>query len=344
VDTLSRRNFLNKALLLLSSAVVFPNESEAAIHAGLSVIEQGRSGSYPSYLKLFDTGELSQRAEKLYSFYENCRLCPRDCRVNRLNGQTGKCEATAKLKISSAVPHFGEEAPLVGKGGSGTIFFSHCGLRCVYCQNYTISIEGEGIEVTDERLAESMLKLQKWGCHNINIVTPTHYVPSLVNALRTAIPMGLRIPLVYNTGGYEQLEVLQFLEGIIDIYLPDCKYMDPMKAGMYSSEAYNYPHYVKIALKEMHRQVGDLEVRKGVAVRGLILRHLVLPHRIAGTQELCKFVAENLSKSTYVNIMRQYRPEHRAREYPEIARRISRKEYEEALSWAKHYGLHRLAK
>jgi len=343
VEVQSRRRFLTEAVLLLSSAFVIPTgitgEEKHAISGKKNPAE-----SYPSYLKLFKSSELSERAKKLYSFYENCCLCPRDCRVDRLKGQTGKCEATAKLKISSAVPHFGEEAPLVGKRGSGTIFFSHCGLRCVYCQNYTISIEGEGIEISDERLAESMLKLQKWGCHNINLVTPTHYVPSIVNALQTAIPMGLRIPLVYNTGGYERLEVLQLLEDIVDIYLPDCKYMDSQQAGRYSDEAYNYPYYVKIALKEMYRQVGDLEMSGGVAVRGLILRHLILPRNIAGTDEFCKFVAENLSRTTYVNIMRQYRPEHKAREYPEIARRISRKEYQEALNWAKNHGLHRIAR
>jgi putative pyruvate formate lyase activating enzyme len=244
--------------------------------------------------------------------------------------------------VSSAHPHFGEESPLVGKYGSGTIFFSNCGLRCVYCQNYTISIEGEGVEIADRRLADSMISLQKMGCHNINLVTPTHYVPNIVSALEKAIQRGLEIPLVYNTGGYEKLEVLQQLEGIIDIYMPDCKYMDPKHAAMYSDGAFSYPYYVKIALKEMYRQVGDLVVEKGIARRGLIIRHLVLPNRIAGTEEFLKFVAENLSKTTYLNIMRQYRPEHRANEYPELARQLKRKEYTEALQWAKKYDLFRL--
>ncbi|MGD9347936.1 MAG: radical SAM protein [Candidatus Aminicenantes bacterium] len=254
----------------------------------------------------------------------------------------GRCRASDRVEVSSAYPHFGEESPLVGKHGSGTIFFSNCGLRCIYCQNYTISIEGEGIEISDNRLADSMISLQKMGCHNINLVTPTHYVPSIVSALEKAIQKGLRIPLVYNTGGYEKLEVLQLLDGIIDIYMPDCKYMNPEYAATYSDGAYNYPHYVKIALKEMFRQVGDLIIQKGIARRGLIIRHLVLPNRIAGTEEFVKFVSENLSKTTYVNIMRQYRPEYKAIEYPKIARQINRKEYAEALNWAKKYGLLRL--
>jgi putative pyruvate formate lyase activating enzyme len=298
----------------------------------------------PSYLQLQKTGELDKRVEQLYSIYENCHLCPRDCRVNRIKGQTGKCLATAKVKVSSAAPHFGEESPLVGRGGSGTIFFSNCNLRCIYCQNYTISIEGEGIEIAERRLAETMIKLQTMGCVNINFVTPTHYLPSIVKALRLAIPMGLRIPLVYNTSGYEKLEILQLLDNIIDIYLPDCKYMDPAYASKYSDGAYNYPHYVKIALKEMFRQVGDLKVHRGIAVKGLIIRHLVLPNGISGTKEFLKFVAENLPKTTYINIMRQYRPEYKAMEYPELSRRITRKEYSDALNWAKQLGLHRLDK
>lgn len=298
----------------------------------------------PSFIELHRNGTLEERSKQLYSIYENCHLCPRDCRVNRIQGQTGRCRATARVKVSSAAPHFGEEAPLVGRGGSGTIFFSNCNLRCIYCQNYTISIEGEGVEISEKRLAETMMNLQKMGCENINLVTPTHYLPSIIRALQKAIPMGLRIPLVYNTSGYEKLDILRLLDGIVDIYLPDCKYMDPAMAAKYSDGAYNYPHYAKIALKEMFRQTGDLQVRRGIAVRGLIVRHLVLPNGISGTKEFLKFVAENLSKTTYINIMRQYRPEYKAPEYPELSRRINRKEYSEALTWAKQYGLHRLDK
>lgn len=189
-----------------------------------------------------------------------------------------------------------------------------------------------------------MIKLQKFGCHNINLVTPTHYLPNIIKALQEAISMGLRIPLVYNTGGYERLEILQLLDGIMDIYLPDCKYMDPEQSAKYSDEAYNYPYYAKIAIKEMFRQVGNLTTNKGIAVKGLMLRHLLLPNRVSGAEEFLRFVAENLSKTTYINIMRQYRPEYKAMEYTKIARRLKRSEYTEALNWAKKYGLNRLAR
>jgi len=302
--------------------------------------ETEKSRAYPSYLNLYKSGELNERIKKLKSYYECCTLCPRDCRVNRLKGETGKCQANASLKISSAFVHFGEERPLVGTKGSGTIFFSNCGLRCVYCQNYTISIEGEGITVDEQRVADSMIKLQKLGCHNINWVTPTHYVPGIVSALKIAVSKGLKIPIVYNTGGYEKLEILKLLDGIVDIYLPDFKYTIPDSAAKYSSEAYNYPYYVKIVFKEMHRQVGNLVLdSRGVAKQGLMIRHLILPNRVAGSREFLNFVAQELSEDCYLNIMRQYRPEYRAREFPKINRRITGKEYTEVLNWAKELGL-----
>jgi len=326
----TRRRFLGDTFFLAGSAL-------------MAAASPGRSPEdFPSYLKLHRNGLLSRRAEELRAVYENCRLCPRDCRVDRLHGQTGRCQAPATLKVSSAVPHFGEEAPLVGKRGSGTIFFSHCGLRCVYCQNYSISLEGEGVKISEKRLAEAMIKLQGFGCHNINLVTPTHYVPGIVGALVHAVEGGLRIPLVYNTSGYERLEILQLLEGIVDIYLPDFKYADPAPAARLSEGAFNYPHYARIALKEMHRQVGDLVVKRGVARKGLMIRHLVLPNGLAGTAEVAGFVAGELSPDTYVHIMRQYRPEYKAKEYPEIARRITRGEFNEAVETARKKGLKRL--
>jgi putative pyruvate formate lyase activating enzyme len=341
---ISRRNFLKDSLFLASSSFLLSSQYLSA--SGKDILgSQQESRKYPSYLELEKKGILSQRVKKLNSIYENCHLCPRDCRVDRTKGETGKCKASSKVKVSDAFPHFGEERPLVGKRGSGTIFFSNCGLRCVFCQNYKISIEGEGVEISDERLADLMIKLQKVGCHNINLVTPTHYVPSIVNALQMAIKNDLRIPLVYNTSGYETLETLQLLDGIIDIYLPDCKFMDPEYAAKYTGETYNYPYYAKIALKEMHRQVGVLETNsKGIAVRGLMIRHLIMPNRIAGTDEFLKFVAENFPKNTYLNLMAQYRPEYKAFDYPEIARRLKRSEYQEAIRLAKKYGLTRLAR
>jgi len=340
---ISRRVFLRDSLILTSSSFLLSSQYLQALPK--ASLDGKKAKKYPSYLELEENGLLSQRIEKLYSIYENCHLCPRDCRVDRTKAETGKCNATAKVKVSDAFPHFGEERPLVGKRGSGTIFFSNCGLRCVFCQNYKINIEGEGVEISDERLADIMIKLQKVGCHNINLVTPSHYVPNIVNALQKAIRKGLHIPLVYNTAPYETLETLQLLDGIIDIYLPDCKFMDPEYAAKYSGKIYNYPYYVKIALKEMHRQVGMLQInRKGIAERGLIIRHLILPNNIAGTDKFIKFVAENLPKNTYMNIMRQYRPEYKAFDYPELSRRIKRSEYIEAIQLAQKYGLDRLAK
>jgi len=304
---------------------------------------QSEPKEYPSFLELLKSGELANRVKKLMAYYESCHLCPRDCRVNRLKGETGVCRATARVKISSAFPHFGEERPLVGKGGSGTIFFSNCSLRCIFCQNYTVSIEGEGVEIADEQLAETMLKVQSFGCHNINLVTPTHYVPNIVRAVHIASQRGLRIPLVYNTSGYEKLDVLELLDGIVDIYLPDLKYMRPEFAAKYSSGAYNYPYYAKIAIKEMHRQVGELSLdSQGIARRGVILRHLILPQRISSPEEFVQFVAKELSPGTYVNLMGQYRPEYKASEFPELNRRITRREYQEALAWARQAGLTRL--
>ncbi len=338
----SRRRFIADSFLF-GSTILFSPFLRYLSGGPYSSRTEKSTELYPSYLNLERNGELAKRVEKLYSFYENCSLCPRDCRVNRKKGQTGKCRAGAMAKISSAFPHFGEEKPLVGKKGSGTIFFSNCNLRCVFCQNYQISLEGEGVEISDERLAETMIKIQGLGCHNINLVTPTHYLPNIINAVHLAIRRGLRIPLVYNTSGYEKVEILSLLDGLVDIYLPDCKYMDPANAAKYSDGAYNYPYYAQQALKEMHSQVGELKVdQNGIAFRGMILRHLILPNRIAGSKEFLKFVSENLPRTTYLNLMGQYRPEYKAFDYPEISRRIKKNEYDEVLKWAKEYGLERL--
>jgi putative pyruvate formate lyase activating enzyme len=332
------QNFVRNAGMLFAFPYLFLSRKDRKM-----TNEKEKNKAYPSYIDLYQSGELDQRIKKLKSYYQCCTLCPRDCRVNRLKGETGKCQATASLKISSAFAHFGEERPLVGTKGSGTIFFSNCGLRCIYCQNYTISIKGEGVMVDEQRVAESMMKLQALGCHNINLVTPTHYVPGIVSALKIAVSKGLEIPLVYNTGGYEKLEILKLLDGIVDIYLPDYKYTIPESAAKYSSEAYNYPYYVQIAFKEMYRQVGNLVLdRRGVAKRGLMIRHLILPNRVSGSREFLEFVAKELSKDGYLNLMRQYRPEYRAREFPEINRRISGKEYREVLEWADELGFSNL--
>lgn len=283
-----------------------------------------------------------KRIEELYSLLKECRLCPRNCRVNRLEGKKGFCRTGSRPIVSSWGPHFGEERPLVGRHGSGTIFFTHCNLGCLYCQNWTISHLGEGEETTAQRLADIMLMLQAQGCHNINLVTPTHQTPMIVEAIYIARDRGLEIPIVYNCGGYESLETLRLLEGIIEIYMPDIKYMSREFAKKYSL-APDYPEIVRAAIKEMHRQVGDLIIdKRGIAVKGLLVRHLVLPNNISGTEEVVRFIAEEVSKDTYINIMDQYRPCYRAFEFPELSRRITPEEYNSAIKAAIKAGLKRI--
>lgn len=276
--------------------------------------------------------------KKLYEMLAPCRVCPRECGVDRLHGEIGNCRAGLKVKVSSYHQHFGEEPPLVGRHGSGTIFLTHCNLHCVYCQNYEISQLGLGSEVTLDELARMMLKLQQLGCHNVNFVTPTPWVPQLVEALAIAQGQGLNIPIVYNCGGYESVETLRLLEGIVDIYMPDIKYAKNSFSLKYSAVE-DYWDVVRSALKEMHRQVGDLIVEKGIAERGLLIRHLVLPNRIAGSKQCFEFISRELSKNTMVNVMAQYYPTHRANQYSEINRRITTQEYREALEELQRQGV-----
>ena len=262
----------------------------------------------PVYLETYEKGEIDEKIEALEDILNECKLCPRECGVNRNKGEKGYCRSDRHLMVSSVHPHFGEEDVLVGTHGSGTIFLTNCNLGCVYCQNYDISHLGYGARMTEEELAESMLFLQRKGCHNINFVTPTHFTPQIVKAIKIAVERGLRIPIVYNCGGYESKKTIELLEGIIDIYMPDIKYSDGRNAAKYSN-APDYFEVCKEAVKEMHRQVGVLKTdERGIAWRGLLIRHLVLPNNIAGSREVLKFVAEELSKDSYVNIMLQYRP------------------------------------
>ena len=329
----TRREFIIRSLVLGGSFFL----SFSPIHA---ITQKKDKRWIPAYVLLEEEGLLAQRIEQAYSLFENCECCPRMCGENRLKGATGNCRATSRPVIYGAHPHFGEEIPLVGRYGSGTIFFSNCSLRCVFCQNWPISHEGRGKEVRDEDLADMMLGLQRIGCHNINLVTPTHYMPNILNATRIALKKGLRIPLVYNTSGYERAEMIKLLDGVVDIYMPDFKYTNPYKAGKYSDGAYDYPVRAREAIYEMNRQVGELKVNEyGWALRGVIIRHLVMPNGVAGTEKFVKWVAKNLPKSTYVNIMSQYRVEYKAYEYPEIARAITAQEFLEAVKWAHEYGL-----
>jgi putative pyruvate formate lyase activating enzyme len=295
----------------------------------------------PAYIALYKKGELQRRVEVLEEILTSCCLCPRACQVDRLKGEKGYCQAGAELMISSAFSHFGEEPPLVGSHGSGTVFLTHCNLRCVFCQNYDTSHRGEGRRIAGSELAQLMIGLQLRGCHNINFVTPTHYVPQIVAALPQAIELGLTIPLVYNCGGYESLEVIKLLDGIIDIYMPDTKFAREWEAASYCN-APDYPRVLQEVLREMHRQVGDLMLdERDIAYRGLLIRHLVMPHGVAGTREIIAFIARRISANSYVDIMDQYHPLYRAGEYPEIDRRITSQEYREAIEIAKDEGLRR---
>jgi putative pyruvate formate lyase activating enzyme len=294
----------------------------------------------PAYLSLHRSGELTKRGDQLWKIMESCRLCPRECGANRLKGERGFCGASARLEIAAHHPHFGEERPLVGRGGSGTIFFTHCNLRCVFCINWQIAQGGLGEPRSLENLADMMLDLQDQGCHNINVVTPTHYSAHIVRALDIAAARGLRLPVVYNTSGWERLEILRLLDGVVDIYLPDIKYADAAMAAQYSSGADTYPEVTQQAVLEMHRQVGVARAAAdGLMYRGVMIRHLVMPNNVSGSRKVLEWIATHLPKDTFVNVMSQYRPMFKAHQYPAIARRISRQEYLDAVTAARELGL-----
>ena len=284
---------------------------------------------YPSYLNI-SVEEFEKRIKDAEQILQSCRICPHQCGVNRIAGEKGLCRSTAQVMVSSYNAHFGEEPPISGIGGSGTIFFTNCTLRCVFCQNYPISQLGNGNPVSISQLSKMMLDLQKRGCHNVNLVTPTHFVPQIIAAIAQSSKEGLSIPIVYNTSGYESLTALKLLEGIIDIYMPDAKYADNILARKYSG-AKKYFDVLKDALREMYRQTGDFKVDKnGVAISGLLVRHLVLPNNLAGTDQILPWIAQNISNKTYISLMAQYFPTFRAADYPQLSRSITRKEYQEA--------------
>jgi putative pyruvate formate lyase activating enzyme len=259
-----------------------------------------------AYLAAYEAGLLPDRAQEAYDLLKECTVCPRRCSVDRTQGEKGFCRAGGLPEISSYGPHFGEERPLVGRGGSGTIFMTYCNLGCIFCQNYEISRMGHGEQISFDELSRIMVDLQRRGCHNINFVSPSHFVPHILKALPKAVEMGLSVPLVYNTGGYDSLEVIKLLDGIVDIYMPDFKYAQADVAQRYSQAA-DYPDVARAAIKEMHRQTGDLVIdeEQGIALRGLLVRHLVLPGGLAGTREVMHFLATEISPDTYVNIMDQ---------------------------------------
>jgi putative pyruvate formate lyase activating enzyme len=296
----------------------------------------------PAYVETYNEGLLKEKVALASEILRACSLCPRACGVDRLSGEKGICQIGEHAVVSSFNPHFGEENPLVGNHGSGTIFFARCNLLCIFCQNYDISHEGEGVEFSSEHLARAMLFLQDKGCPNINFVTPTHVVPQILAALDKAIEAGLRVPLVYNTGGYDRSETLAILDGVFDIYMPDFKYWDP-KVAEELCDAPDYPEAARKALKEMHRQVGDLVMDgQGIAQRGLLIRHLVLPEGLAGTRQVMRFLAGEISPNSYVNIMAQYRPCGRASELQALRRSITEEEHQEAIQMANQEGITRL--
>lgn len=293
----------------------------------------------PLYLK--NRNKIAKKIKQLKENLSSCQLCPRKCRVNRTEGEKGFCGAGEKVSVASYFPHFGEERCLVGKYGSGTIFFTYCNLKCVFCQNYEISHKGEGKEISTQELAKIMLFLQKVGCHNINFVTPTHFVPQIVEALSFAIEEGLEIPLVYNCGGYESEEIIDILDGIFDIYMPDAKFASSQISQKLASSS-DYFENLKKILKKMHAQVGDLIIENGIAQRGLLIRHLVMPNETAGTKEIMEFIAKEISLDSYVNIMSQYQPCGEAYRFPEINRAITVEEYLKAREIARSLGIKRL--
>lgn len=296
--------------------------------------------SFPTYLDTYRENKLEKKAKQLQEILSACSLCPRQCKVNRLKEERGFCKAGSLARVSSYFPHFGEESCLVGRYGSGTIFFSKCNLRCVFCQNYEISHQAEGKESSAKELAGFMLYLQNLGCHNINFVSPTHFVPQIVESLIIAIEGGLKIPLVYNCGGYESEEVIDILDGIIDIYMPDIKFSSSQVSQEFCKAADYFSNLKKI-LQKMHRQVGDLTISDGIVQRGLLIRHLVMPNGLAGTEEIMEFIAKEISQNSYINIMSQYRSCGQAYRFASINRSITAKEYLEAKTVARSFGLHR---
>jgi len=295
--------------------------------------------TYLPVYKRYERKVLFDIKEKLYSYLNDCNICPRRCGVNRFEGEVGYCGGGALATIASYGPHYGEEAPLVGKYGSGTIFFSGCSLGCIFCQNYDISSRTVGGSYTDEDVAKIMLRLQDMGCHNINLVTPTHYIPQIVNAIIKASEEGLYLPIVYNSGGYDLPETIELLSPIIDIFMPDMKFSSEEVARRFCN-ATDYPQINKKVVETMHSIVGDLKVNpNGIAIRGLIIRHLVLPENLSGTDEIVKFIANRISKKTFFNLMSQYHPCYKAINYKELSRRINHSEWNEAVEITHRAGL-----
>ena len=334
----SRRKFIKNSLIAAGAITL----GGWCLH-GLSNTAAGRGqvrpAYRPKYLDLAASGELERRERALWEKMERCNLCPRNCGVNRMAGQKGICSSDHTLKIASWEIAFRAEQAIVGNRGVGAIFISNCSLLCVFCQNWQIAHRGDGRQISHAELADIMLAIQRRGAHKVYIVTSTHVVPHIVTALRLAIDMGLTTPLVFDTGGYDTLEVIQLLDGIVDVYIADFKFQDSEIAAPFLQGAADYAQYASAAIKEMHRQVGNLNIAGGVANRGLLIRHLVLPENLAGTDKFVRWVVDELGADTDVSIMPQYRPEHLARYHPPLNRRITQREFDQAMRWAREAGL-----
>ncbi|MDR3011888.1 MAG: hypothetical protein LBU70_01590 [Chitinispirillales bacterium] len=291
------------------------------------------------YIDLERSGELERREQALWALYDPCRLCPRLCGANRAAGEPGACSVAAHFKVSSFGPDFGNEPPIRGTRGSGSVFLSNCNLLCVFCQNWQINHRGDGDVTTHRGLADMLLNMQRMGCHSVSFITPTHLVPHLIKGLRIAIAGGLHVPLCYNTGGYESLEVLRLLDGVVDIYQPDFKFQDSNIAARFTHGAPDYVSHTAAAIKEMHRQVGPLHIVDGLAQHGLVVRHLVLPENLGGADVLVRWIVDELGPDTPVNIMGQYWPAFRANEFPPLDRRVREREFAQAMRWARAAGL-----
>ena len=314
--------------------------------SSLARFRRPRAGFEPAYWETYASGRLAEKVEQALDELHCCRVCPRNCEIDRLDDQRALCKTGRRARVSSAFPHFGEEDCLRGWRGSGTIFFSMCNLRCVFCQNFDISWQPSGKEMSALEIAELMIELQSQGCHNINFVTPEHVAPQVLEATLEAARRGLRVPIVYNTSAYDSLRSIELLDGVVDIYMPDFKFADAASAKRFVM-AEDYPSRARVAIRAMYRQVGDLVVDEdGLALRGLLVRHLVMPNALAGTREIMRFLAQELSPDTYVNIMDQYSPAgrvvERTRQYREIARASTSDEVREALRLASEYGIHRV--
>ena len=343
---LSRRDFIKGGIVAAGTAALGGFGFVRKLFAGGAA--EGGTGQTPGpvtrgvtrYIDLERSGELERRERALWALYDPCRLCPRHCGANRSAGRTGACSSAGNFSVASFGPDFGNERPIAGTRGSGSVFLSHCNLLCIFCQNWQINHRGDGRQTSHAELASMLLDMQRRGCHSVSFITPTHLVPHLVKGLRIAIAGGLHVPLCYNTGAYDSLEVIRLLDGVVDIYQPDFKFQDSNIAAQFTHGASAYVQHASAAIKEMYRQVGPLHIVDGLAQRGVVIRHLVLPENMGGADVFVRWVVSEFGPDAHVNIMSQYWPAFRANDFPPLNRRITQVEFAQAMRWAREAGLH----